>query len=133
MTRRRSRPGENPETGIMAACLDLLHAHPQIVCPMRTNAGLAWAGKTQTHPTLGRILTEIHPVRLTPKGTQDLTAAIRGAGQFLAVEVKSEDGELSEEQERHLHELVTAGVRVLVVRSAGELADDLHNIFVGGR
>ena len=93
----------------------------------RTNAGSAYAGDKIYSPEYGQyILKNIRPYKGLPKGFPDLLYI--GPGQTtIFIEVKTDTGKLSKEQERFHAMLKRNGFSVCVARSAREAVDFINN------
>lgn len=102
------------EADVQRACLQLLAVRG--VWAWRTNAGAVKVGSRL--------------VQLAPAGTPDILGVLPG-GRLLAVEVKAAGGRLRPSQKAWADEARRAGAAVLLVRSAGELDDQLHDLLRG--
>jgi len=93
----------------------------------RTNAGSAYAGDKIFSPEYGQhILKNLRPYKGLPKGFPDLLYI--GPGQTtIFIEVKTDTGKLSKEQERFHAMLNRNGFPVCVARSAREAVDFVNN------
>jgi len=100
------------ETDLVRACLEALQ-----VCGI-----VAWRNNTQGVYDPSRQVFRSFTGR---KGVADILGVIPPAGTLLAVETKSKTGRLRPEQRQFLEEVATAGGVALMVRSVGELLDEL--------
>lgn len=100
------------ETEILKACLDYLHTINVFVW-RNNNVGI-YNQKTGKY--------YFHGI----KGVSDILGIYKG--KFLAVEVKTPDGKLSEDQQLFLDKVDEEGGNALIVRSVDELIEDLSNL-----
>lgn len=92
-------------------------------CPgviFRTNAGTAYCGDKVYSPEYGQyILTNLRPYKGLPKGFSD-TVYFGPGGDTVFLEVKTNRGRTSDEQDRFLALMHKYGFSTAVVRSAEE-------------
>lgn len=92
-------------------------------CPgivFRLNSGKAWGGdKVIDTPEYGRVLLNPRPVALCPPGTSDLVY-FGPAADTVFLEVKTDSGKTSDEQDRFIALMQKYGHSAAVVRSAEE-------------
>ncbi len=101
------------ESVILKACLRALQSHPVVAMSWRVNSGMANMG--------GRF------VSFGMKGMSDILGILRN-GQFLAIEVKTPTGIVSDAQKAFSARVRKSGGISLLVRSSGELLDDLDKL-----
>lgn len=93
----------------------------------RTNAGSAYAGDKIFSPEYGQhILKNLRPYKGLPSGFPDLLYIAEGPTTIF-IEVKTDTGKLSKEQERFHAMLKRNGFPVCVARSAREAVDFINN------
>ena len=90
----------------------------------RANCGQLWTGDVVSNDGMGNVvLANARPVRTgLPNGFSDLFGWVRrnGIAQFLAIECKSENGRVSDEQAHFLSVVSAAGGLAGVARSADD-------------
>lgn len=77
----------------------------------------------------GGYVLKVHGNAYTPTGTPDLLACI--GGRFVAIEVKTPSGHLSEAQAKRLIDIAGAGGIAAVVRSVGAAVDLINAVYDG--
>jgi len=85
----------------------------------RLNSGLAWQGKIIEQSPTRLVLSYPRPVKLAVAGFSDIAGWSSG-GIFTAIEAKSKNGRLSEEQAAFIKTVRMAGGRAGVARSVDE-------------
>jgi len=89
-----------PERDVLAAVLELLKRHPKVGFAVRMNSGV-----TNYRDKAG----EQRWVRYGFKGCPDVWAMLRGSGRLFVVEVKSDRGKATEEQQAVLEAVSNGG------------------------
>jgi hypothetical protein len=116
--RERFRSGQIhvPERDVLAACLELLARHPRVAFAKRMSTGVT---KYTDHKGVERF------VRFGFPGCPDIWAMLRGSGRLMVVEVKSDRGVVSDEQDAFMQAVNGGGGLGIVARSVSELVEAL--------
>lgn len=95
-------------------------------CLFRIDAGMFYQGKGVVNtPEYGRVLLAPKAVKVAVKGYPDLSGWKRDTGQYVAFEVKTDEGKVRPEQEHFLARVREDGGIAAVVRSAEEAKEVL--------
>ncbi len=108
-----------PEKAIMNACLGWLRFH-HVMCWRQNSGGMA---KSYTRKRDG-VTRTAHLKFNSERGMSDICAVLPG-GRFAAIEVKRDDGRLSDEQAEFLDRVRNAGGVGIVVRSVDDLEREI--------
>jgi DNA-binding transcriptional LysR family regulator len=112
--RERYQRGEihTPERDVLAACLEFLKRHPKIGFAVRMSSGVA---RYKDERGVERV------VRYGFKGCPDLWAMLRGSGRLVVVEVKSDSGTVTPEQQAVLEAVSNGGGIAVLARSVDDV------------
>lgn len=102
-----SPPKDQPESELLAHAMTMLAVMPDVHV-MRNNVGVAKFGKRWVRYGLG-------------KGSADIIAIVGPRGRFTGIELKSEDGRVSEDQEKWVQ-------RVRQLGGVAGIADSLEGV-----
>jgi len=105
-----------PERDVLAAILALLRRHPQVAWATRMNVGMA----EHVNPD-----GSTRRVRFAFAGCPDIVGMLKG-GRSLLIEVKSDSGRLTEDQQAFLDMARKRGAAAFVARSVDDVLAELY-------